>query len=45
MIYGSPGQVVPVRIDDSLLAAITDRAEHDHVSPSELVRAAIRAYA
>lgn len=39
-----PGQVVPVRIDASLLAALAERAEHDHVSRSELIRAAIRAY-
>ena len=39
-----PGQVVPVRIDESLLAAIADRAEREHVSRSELTRAAIRAY-
>lgn len=39
-----PGQVVPVRIDATLLAAITERAEHDHVSRSELIRAALRAY-
>lgn len=39
-----PGQVVPVRIDDTLLAEINERAEHDQVSRSELIRAAIRAY-
>lgn len=39
-----PGQVVPVRIDDTLLSAITQRAENDHVSRSELIRAALRAY-
>jgi predicted transcriptional regulator len=39
-----PGQVVPVRIDGALLAALSARAEHDHVSRSELIRAAIRAY-
>ena len=39
-----PGQVVPVRIDETLLAALTERAEHDHVSRSELIRAAIREY-
>ena len=27
-----PGQVVPVRIDATLLAALADRAEHDHVT-------------
>lgn len=39
-----PGHVVPVRIDDTLLAALALRAEHDHVSRSEAIRAAIRAY-
>lgn len=39
-----PGQVVPVRIDEVLLAALAERAEHDQVSRSELIRAAIRAY-
>jgi predicted HicB family RNase H-like nuclease len=39
-----PGQVVPVRIDATLLAALTDRAERDHVSRSEVIRAAIRSY-
>lgn len=39
-----PGQIVPVRIDDTLLSAITRRAEHDHVSRSELIRAALRSY-
>lgn len=39
-----PGQVVPVRIDAALLAALAERAERDHVSRSEAIRAAIRAY-
>lgn len=39
-----PGQVVPVRIDETLLAALADRSEHDQVSRSEAIRAAIRAY-
>lgn len=39
-----PGQVVPVRIDETLLSALTERAEKDHVSRSEAIRAAIRAY-
>lgn len=39
-----PAQVVPVRIDESLLAAVVERAERDHVSRSEAIRAAIRAY-
>ncbi len=39
-----PAQVVPVRIDATLLAALTERAERDHVSRSEAIRAAIRSY-
>ena len=39
-----PGQVVPVRIDATLLAALAERAERDHVSRPEAIRAAIRAY-
>ncbi|MEP7036577.1 MAG: ribbon-helix-helix domain-containing protein [Actinomycetota bacterium] len=39
-----PGQVVTVRIDKTLLAALTERAERDHLSRSEAIRAAIRAY-
>lgn len=39
-----PAQVVPVRLDDALLAAVVERAERDHVSRSEAIRAAIRAY-
>lgn len=39
-----PAQVVPVRLDESLLAAVVERAERDHMSRSEAIRAAIRAY-
>jgi predicted transcriptional regulator len=39
-----PGQVVPVRVDETLLAALAERAKRDHVSRSEAIRAAIRAY-
>lgn len=39
-----PGQVVPVRIDDTLLVAVNERAAHDATSRSEIIRAAIRAY-
>jgi len=39
-----PAQVVPVRLDGTLLAAVVARAERDHVSRSEAIRAAIRAY-
>lgn len=43
-IGDGPAQVVPVRIDATLLAALTERAEHDRVSRSEAIRAAIRSY-
>jgi hypothetical protein len=39
-----PGQVVPVRIDPTLLAALAERTVRDQVSRSEAIRAAIRAY-
>lgn len=39
-----PAKVVPVRMDEGLLQAVSDRAEHDHVSRSEIIREAIRAY-
>ena len=43
-IGDGPARVVPVRIDEALLAALTERAERDHVSRSEAIRAAIRSY-
>ena len=39
-----PARVVPVRLDDTQLTALDERAEHDHITRSELIRAAIRAY-
>lgn len=39
-----PAQVVPVRLDEALLAAVVERAERDAVTRSEAIRAAIRAY-
>lgn len=43
-IGDGPGQVVPVRIDATLLTALAERADRDQVNRSELIRAAIRAY-
>ncbi len=43
-IGDGPAQVVPVRLDDTLLSALNERAERDHTSRSELIRAALRAY-
>ena len=39
-----PARVVPIRLDDSLLAALDHRAGEEHVSRSDVIRAAIRAY-
>jgi hypothetical protein len=39
-----PGEVIAVRMDDTLLAALAARATHDHVSRSEAIRAAVRAW-
>lgn len=39
-----PGAVVPVRMDAALLAALNARAEQEHVSRSEVIRAAVRAW-
>jgi hypothetical protein len=36
--------VIPVRMDEELLAALTERAQRDGVSRSEAVREAIRAW-
>ncbi|MGV1003227.1 MAG: ribbon-helix-helix domain-containing protein [Candidatus Nanopelagicales bacterium] len=43
-IGDGPAQVVPVRIDGTLMAALTERADRDQVSRSEAIRAAIRSY-
>ena len=43
-IGDGPASVVPVRIDAALLAELNERAERDHVSRSEVIRAAIRSY-
>jgi hypothetical protein len=36
--------VIPVRMDEELLAALTERAQRDGVSRSEAVREAVRAW-
>lgn len=43
-IGDGPAQVVPVRLDHTVLAAVDERAARDHVTRSEAIRAAIRAY-
>ena len=35
---------VPVRMDDSLVAAVDQRAEEDGTSRSEVIRSAVRAF-
>jgi len=39
-----PDPVVPVLLDKTLLAALAERAERDHLSRSAVIREAIRAY-
>jgi predicted transcriptional regulator len=39
-----PADVVPVRIDPELKAAIEARAQADHTSTSEVIRKAIRRF-
>lgn len=39
-----PARVVPVRLDELLLSAVDNRAETEHVTRSEVIRAALRAY-
>ncbi|MFC8528438.1 ribbon-helix-helix domain-containing protein [Nocardia sp. NPDC057227] len=39
-----PGAVVPVRMDAALLRALNARAEQEHVSRSEAIREAVRAW-
>ena len=40
----SAAKVVPVRMDAALLEAVDGRANHDHTTRSEIIRAALRAY-
>lgn len=43
-IGAGPADVVPVRIDPELRAAIAARAEADHVTASEIIREALRRF-
>ncbi len=43
-IGDGPGTVVPVRMDAALLQALNVRAEQEHVSRSEAIREAVRAW-
>lgn len=40
----APAEVVPVRLDPSLRAAVEARAEADATNSSEIIRRALRAY-
>ena len=37
-------RVIPVRMDDSLVAAVDQRAQKDGTSRSEIIRSAVRAF-
>lgn len=37
-------EMMPLRLDDTTLAALDERAARDHITRSEAIRAAIRAY-
>ncbi|MFC9841647.1 ribbon-helix-helix domain-containing protein [Rhodococcus sp. NPDC127530] len=43
-VGAGPGAVVPVRMDEALLEALNARAEQEHVSRSEAIREAVRAW-
>lgn len=40
----APAEVVPVRLDPALRAALTRRAEADHSTASDVIRDALRAW-
>ncbi len=39
-----PSSVIQVRVDDELRALLTKRAEHEHSTPSAIVRDALKAW-
>lgn len=39
-----PAKVVPVHLDDTMIAAVDERAAREHITRSQAIRAAIRAY-
>ena len=41
---GGPADVVPVRLDASLRAAVEARATNDHTTTSDVIREALRRY-
>ena len=44
LLGSAPAEVVPVRLDPDLRAAIEARAEADETNSSEVIRRALRAY-
>jgi len=44
LIGSAPAEVVPVRIDPELRAAIDQRAEAEHTTTSEIIREALRRF-
>ena len=40
----APAEVFPVRLEPELRSALEERAESDHTTASDIVRAALRAY-
>lgn len=44
LLGSAPAEVVPVRLDPELRAAIEARADADHTNSSEIIRRALRAY-
>ncbi|WP_342661330.1 hypothetical protein Rruber_05081 (plasmid) [Rhodococcus ruber] len=43
-IGAGPGTVIPVRMDAELLEALNARAEQEHLTRSEAIREAVRAW-
>jgi hypothetical protein len=44
MLGAAPAEVVPVRLDPDLKAAVETRAEEDHTTTSEIIRQALRRF-
>ena len=43
-LEGGPADVVPVRLDANLRAAVEERAANDHTTTSDVIREALRRY-
>jgi hypothetical protein len=44
LLGSAPAEVMPVRLDPDLRAAVEARAEAEHTNSSEVIRKALRAY-